>query len=124
MHRATPEIVGGLVAARGRGAFSLGIGGVVELGAESGGYGMALKVLDLVGGLEGLCGALGVPMSTLPHITLLHPRNSTGREAQRAALDAARGLSLPRDFVVDDVTLIEERAEMWHELERIALGSA
>ena len=122
-HRSTPEIEARLPAARRSGAFRLGIGDSVELGAESGGYGAALKVLDPEGGLEGVCGAIGVPMSTLPHITLLHPRNSTGRVAQRATLEATTRLALPRDFVVDELTLIEERDDAWREVQRIALGA-
>src|SRR4029079_433259 len=122
VHRSTPEIEARLPAARGNAPFRLSLGEVVELGAESGGYGAALSVLDTERGLERLCGALAVPMSTLPHITLLHPRNSSGREAQIAALDAAKRLTLPRDFMVDEITLIEERHDAWHAIQRIPLG--
>jgi hypothetical protein len=122
VHRTTPEIEVRLLAARRSGAFRLGIGEAIELGADSGGYGAALEVLDTDRGLQLLCGALGVAMSTLPHITLLHPRNSTGREAQLAALDATKRLTLPRDFAVNAMTLIEERGDIWREVERIALG--
>ena len=80
-------------------------------------------MLDAERGFERLCGALGVPASTLPHITLLHPRNSTGREAQLAALDAAKRLALPRDFVVDEITLIEERNDEWRDIQRFRLGA-
>jgi len=122
VHRSTPEIEARLPAARGTGSFRLAFGEVVELGAESGGCGAALTVLDTERGLERLCGVMAVPMSTLPHITLLHPRNSSGREAQLAALDAAKRLTLPRDFVVDEITLIEERDDAWREIQRIRLG--
>ena len=123
-HRATDEIEGRLPAARDLGSFRLGIGQVVHLGVESGGYGAALKVLDTEHGLERLCEAVGVPMSTLPHITLLNPRNSAGRDAQLAALDAAKQLTLPRDFVVHEITLIEEREDVWREIGRFAMGAA
>ena len=78
---------------------------------------MALRVADTEGGLARLCARLATPMSTLPHVTLLHPRNSSGAAAEDAAIAAARMIA-PRYLIVDAITLIEERDDMWHVVTR------
>lgn len=82
--------------------------------------GVALRVTDIEGGLDRLCRRLGETLSTFPHVTLLHPRNSSGAAADDEAIAAAGSLA-PHDVPVDAITLIEERDDVWHNVAQHAL---
>ena len=120
-HRMTEENIARLPATRGTGKIRLGFDGPVALGFAPTPYGAGLMVLDLDDGIARLSANIGVPMTTLPHVTVLHPRHSGGLDAQRAAFDAAERLSLPREFIASAVTCIEEHDDTWHDVETIAL---
>lgn len=96
------------------------LGEAVALDAHPPARGVALRVTDTEGGLDRSCRLLGATLSTLPHVTLLHPRNSSGAAAEDEAI-AAAGSIAPHDIQVDAITLIEERDDVWHDIARHAL---
>lgn len=120
-HRMTSEHESRLPSTRGTGAFRLGIDGLVTLGFAPTVHGTGLRIVDLDGGLARVSAAIGIPMSTLPHLTLLYPGHSTGPEQQRDVNKAAARLRLPREFVATELAFSEERDDAWFDLERFVL---
>lgn len=120
-HRMTSEHESRLPLTRGTGRFRLGIDGLVPLGFAPTVWGTGLRIIDLDGGLARVSAAIGSPMSTLPHLTLLYPGHSAGAEQQRAVNDAAARLPLPPEFVATELAFCEERGDAWFDLARFVL---
>jgi len=84
--------------------------------------GVALAVNDYEDGLARLCNALGTRKPSLPHVTLLNPRNVRDDEQAERSWRALRDVSFGDEFRVDAVAIVEEGGDVWREVGRLALG--
>jgi len=101
--------------------FRIRLGRAVRL--DGGLKGCAIRVDDADGGLARLSIALGLKPSSLPHVTLLNPRTVRDEAHSDTSWRALRELALDDVVSVNALTLVEERGDQWHELQRFVLGS-
>jgi hypothetical protein len=102
--------------------FRVRIAGAVRLGRNGPLPGCGLRVADIDGGLERLCAVTGVDMSTLPHVTILNPRNVRDHAHSERAWVGVQGSAFDETVSVDRITLLDEHGDTWHEVRLLPLG--